>query len=150
MKRIGLLLACIGALLPVLAGCGSGSSPPFSLSCKLHRLPGGFVRANVTVTNSTGAVRNAVIYGPPFDRIRHIYPPQILRPTAVAVHLPQQVATYAGLLVLHVKPNSPAHLILRFLPPPRPQSIAVADTRTVQADDLHVLDNPDCVVKRVR
>jgi hypothetical protein len=102
------------------------------------------------VTNTTKVTRDAIIYGPPFDRIRHIYPAQILRPTAVAVHLPHRVVTYVGLTVLGIRAQGRTYLLLRFLPGARPQSIAIADSNTVRADDLHAIDNPSCVIKKLR
>jgi hypothetical protein len=147
VKRARLAVASLGLLLPALAGCDSGSSPPFAVSCSTQRLPSDFIRAYVTVTNQTGSTGSAIIYGPPFEGIRHIYPVSLLRPTRVVVGVAHTSQTYIGFVVYPIAPKKPAHLILRFVAPPHRESIAVTTKPIVQASSWNVLDNRKCVIR---
>ena len=130
-------------LLMPLAGCGSDSSPPFSLSCTTHRLHGGAIRAAVTVTNATSATANVIIYSPAFVFLQQIHP--VLNPEQVTIQRPNhaQPVAYFGYAVPRVSPSNPAHLTLVFRPPRGSTSVAVTTTPTIQAQDLTVADNPD-------
>ena len=143
--RFALLL--VGTCLPLLAGCGSGSSPPFSASCVTHRLPGGAIRANVKVTNGTSNAVTAYLYGPVFTFLRHFYPPTLL-PSQVQVVGAHSTTSYIAFAVPNVSPKQPAQVILRFVPPPHAEDIAVTNTRMVQDSDGTALQNKDCVIKR--
>lgn len=132
-----------------LNGCDSGSSPPpFTLSCFTHRLPGGFIRANVTVTNSTGSTGTAIVYGPPFDGLRHIYPVSLLHPAYVTVIVSHSRQIYTGFAAYPVGAKHPTHLIFRFIPPPHAESLLVTTSRTVHASGWDVLKNANCVIRR--
>lgn len=133
------------ALLPFLSGCGSGDSPPFSLSCTVQPLPTGQLRAAVTVTNNTSSAANAMIYGPVMTQVRHFYP-FTLQASQVVVEQTHGQNTFDGFVVPRVLPNTPSHLLLRFDRPLHPGSIAVATTRTVDGTNGNPLDNPDCVI----
>lgn len=132
-------------MLPAVAGCGSDSSPPFTLTCSTHKLPSGFVRENVTITNTTGSVETAILYGQILDRLRRIYPPLLLHPNYVTVRISHSRSTYSGIAV-RVAPDKPAYLILRLEPPLPARSILVTNKRTIHASDSSVLNNPDCHV----
>lgn len=107
------------------------------------------LRASVKVTNSTARAGNAILYGPVFVNLRRFSPP-VLRPVMVQVKHGQGQTTYPGFILPHVQPKKPAHLFMRFRPPPRPQSIATTDVATVDAGDSDPLSNPDCVIGSVR
>jgi hypothetical protein len=148
VKGAFFLLACGALLLPVLAACGGDSSPPFTLTCTSHRLHSGFVRATVTVSNTTDKPATAFVYGPILDRLRHIYPP--LLPTYVAVAVSNSSRTYTAFVVPRVGPHKSAHLILRFEPPLPAGSILVTTKQTVQASDWTVLHNSDCHIRKTQ
>ena len=142
--REGLVLACV--FLPFLSGCGSGSSPPFALSCTLRPISPGRVQANVAVKNATSTAGSAIIYGPVLANLRRFYP-VVLLPTRVVVDGHGGQTSYIAFVVPHVRPNKPAHVLLNFLRPARPRSLAVTATRVIQGGDSSPLDNPDCVIR---
>jgi hypothetical protein len=145
VKRVRWALIGIGVVLPLLAGCGSSSSPPFAVSCTVHRLPGGMLRASVKVTNSTARAGNAILYGPVFVNLRRFSPP-ILRPIMVRVKHSQGQTTYPGFILPRVQPKKPTHLFMRFRSPPRPQPIVTTNVSIVDAGDSDPLSNPDCLI----
>jgi hypothetical protein len=112
----------------------------------VHHLATGRIRANVTVTNQTSTAGNAIIFSPVLVRLRRFYP-VVLLPTHVVVDGQHGQTSYIAFLVPHVRPKTPAHVFLTFLPPRRPQSLAVTATRVIQAGDSSPLDNPDCVIR---
>jgi hypothetical protein len=142
--RRGLVLAFV--CLPLFAGCGSGSSPPFAVSCTVRHLATGRVRANVTITNQTSAAGNAIIFSPVLINLRRFYP-VVLLPTRVVVDQQHGQTSYIAFVVPHVRPKAPSHVLLTFQPPRRAQSLAVTATRVIQAGDSSPLDNPDCVIR---
>jgi len=107
------------------------------------------VRANVTVRNTTGKIGQAIVYGPPFALVHHIWPPSRLRPTNVVLQLPHAQQTYLGFVVSSIGPHTPAHLILRFEPPRHPQSIVVATKSFIRAKDRSILQNSRCTIRRL-
>ncbi|GAC1442712.1 MAG: hypothetical protein NVSMB52_00180 [Chloroflexota bacterium] len=131
----------------MLAGCGSSNNPPFSLSCTTHTLRDGAIRAQVTITNSTSNSSNAIIYGPVFTLLRHFYP-STLALTQVQVEGAHGQTPYIAFLVPHVSPTVASHVILRFAPPPHPQSVLVTNNHAVQASDANALTNPNCTIKK--
>lgn len=138
-----------GLMLPTLIGCGSSVSDPLSVTCTSQKLPSGFVRAYVKVTNTTSNPIKAFVYGPALQWLRHYYP--FLRPTQVVVQVDHKQQTYVGFVIPHLASNSTAHLILRFEPSPKGRgSILASDTRTVQASDWTLLKNPSCVIRKLR
>lgn len=145
MKSTRLGILCLGFLLPMLAGCGSSSTPVFSVSCTTHRGPSGRIRADVTVTNSTSTTANAILFGPVFLYLTH-FSPFILRPTRVTLERSHGQTSYFAFIVPGVEPNKPSHLVLRFLPPPLAKSIAVTKVRVIHASDPNVLHNPNCLI----
>lgn len=146
VKILGVVATFLVLVLP-LAGCGSSApAPPFSVSCTTHRLPGGTIRAAVTVTNSTSATAGAIIYGPALYFLQQIHP--LLNPQQVVIKLPNhaQSIAYFGYTVPRVSPNKPMHVTLVFRNPPNPKSVAISTAATVQAQDLTVAENPDCTI----
>jgi len=108
-------------------------------------MPWGALQAAVTVTNSTSTPGQAIVYGPALSLLRYVHP--VLNPTQVLIQLSHgPAATYFGYVVPNVQPNHPAHVLMRFNPPRSGQPLNVTTSRTIQADDLHVLDNPDCTI----
>lgn len=144
MKPIGLAAGLVLAL--TLQGCGSGSSPPFSLSCTMHRLPSGVIQAAVTVSNNTNAAGDAYIYGPAFfPWLREVHP--VLNPIEVVVRPSHgQPVTFFGYAVPRVSPKRPSRVVLVFRPPASPKAIDVTATRTIQTDDLSTVNSSDCSV----
>lgn len=131
----------------MLAGCGSSASPPFAVSCTVRHLPGALIRATATITNSTTTTGNAIIYGPVLFYL-HQFSPVVLQPARVTVRDKSGRSTaYLAFAVPHVRPGKPTHLVLTFLHPPRPGSIAVTATRAVRNSGSNAVDNPACVIK---
>ena len=91
------------------------------MSCVTHALPKGMERVKVHVTNTTGATRTAVLYGPAIVYVRHEYP--VLRPKVLngAGHV-------IGLVVPDVKPHTTMTVLLRFQQPPQAKRLAVVDS----------------------
>lgn len=147
VKRLRLGLLCLGVLLPVLSACGSSDPPPFSLACTIHRLPSGNIRAAVTVTNSTSTAATATIYGPAFSSIRHFYPVTMASIYATVKSTGRPVS-YPGFAVRRVRPDHPAHLLLRFAPPARPAPIAVSASRVIKTDGSDPFDNSSCIIQK--
>jgi hypothetical protein len=142
--RLGLVSACL--CLPLLSGCGSGSSPPFALSCTTHHLRGGKIRASVTIKNTTSATARAFIFSPALYYLQS-FRPAVLDPTRVVIDGQQGQTSYIAFIVPRVRPNRPSHLLLTFSPPPPPRWLAVTNARVVQASDSSPPDNPDCVIQ---
>jgi hypothetical protein len=104
------------------------------------------VRANVTVKNQTSSAGNAIIFSPVLFYLQR-FSPVVLQPTHVVVEGQHGQTSYIAFLVPNVRPNKPTHVLLTFLPPPHPRSLAVTATRVIQASDANPLDNPDCVIR---
>lgn len=139
-------LACAGILVSTATGCGSSAPPPFALSCKLQVLSAHFIRAAVTVHNNTGNHARPIIYGPALRFVTHEYP--LLSTKFVVVDSAKaQRTTYIGFVVPRIKANGTAHLLLRFLQPPRPVSVLVTGVPHVKQADLQ---NEDCVIRQHR
>lgn len=134
--------------MAALSGCGASAVVPLTLSCSTHSVESGFVRANVRVTNNMPSARRAIIYGPVFAGIKHIYPVRLLRPTEVSVRVSGVRRTYIGFTIPEVRPKHPVQLILRFLAPPHTQSIILATQTLVLANDWGFLNNPDCLIRK--
>jgi hypothetical protein len=132
------------ALLPLLAGCGSGAAPPFAVRCVTHRLPSGLIAARVTVRNTTDRTGPVIIYGPALTRVVYIAP--VLKAAYVAVATRHVRRTYVGFLVPRVGSKKSAHILLRLTAAARAQSIVAGNRRTVHASSFHMLDNADCRV----
>lgn len=145
MKSARLGILCLGFLLPILAGCGSSGTPTFSVSCITHRGPSGRIRADVTVTNSTSSTADAILFGPVFFYLTQVTP-VVLRPTRVTLERSQGKTSYFAFTLPGVRPNKPSRLVLRFLPPPAAQPIAVTNVRVIQSSDSNVLQNPNCLI----
>lgn len=143
--RVRLALIGLGALLPVLAGCGSGASPPFTVACKTHHLRPGVLRVAVTVTNTTSKTGNATVYGPIFAHIQRVYPSTMI-PQYVTVQHAHGSASYSGFLVSHIRPTHPRHVFFRFSAPHRPEHIVATNVLTVPDTGTDPLNNPDCVI----
>jgi hypothetical protein len=116
------------------------------VACSIHKLPSGFIRASVTVRNTTALPRNAIVYGPVFVLIRHVYP--LLRPSQVTVTVSHTHTAYIGFIVPRVDPKKPVHLLLRFAPPARPQPILVTDQSTIKSSSWSFLENPLCHIRK--
>ena len=145
VRRIAIVLSCVGLLVSAMAGCGSsGPDAPFKLACSTHKLPSGLFRVAVTVTNTTNAVGTPIIYGPTFERVRKVSP--ALAPTYVVIAVAQSKRTYIGFVAPPIMSGKSAQLFLRFQPPLQGQSILVTRTPAFRATDWSVLDNPDCRV----
>jgi hypothetical protein len=145
VKSVRIGLVCLGALFPLVAGCGS-STPAFSVSCTIRQLSAGRVRAAVTITNNTSTTGRALLFGPVLGNLRQ-FTPVILTPTRVLVEGSHGQTSYIAFTVPHVRPNHPSHLVLQMVPPTSPESLAVTNLRTLQAGDSDPLNNPDCVIK---
>lgn len=117
------------------------------MSCVTHPLPSGAIRANVKVTNSTSKAATAYLYGPIMTFLRHFYPPT-MKVTSIQVEGAHGQTSYIGFALPPVSPDHPTNVILRFVPPPHAESIAVANVRAVQDSDGSALQNKDCVIKR--
>ena len=148
MKSARLALGCVGVIVPVLAGCGSSTSPPFTLACTTHKLPTGFIRANVTVTNTTDKAGKVFVYGPALASVSHVYPAFPLSPTTVVVRVSHTQQTYIGFVIPRIAPKKAAYLILRLTPTRRAQSILVGSSRVIRAPDWSILNNPDCRIRK--
>jgi hypothetical protein len=140
----GLVLVC--ACLPLLSGCGSGSSAPYTLACTVHRLAGGQIRADVTVKNTTSRAGNPIMYSPVLFYLRRYYP-IVLQPTRVVVDGQGGQTSYIGFVLPHVRPNAAMRVQLTFLRPPHARPLVVTATNSVQSGDSSPLDNPDCVIQ---
>jgi hypothetical protein len=130
--------------LVVLAGCGSDSSPSFTLGCTYHRLSGGLIRVNVTLKNTTSSTRSVYMYGPPLLGIRHMRP--LLAPAPVTVSVKHSVHRYVGFLVSRAKADQTVRIVLRLISPRHGESIVASEHRTVRAASWSVLSNPNCVL----
>lgn len=146
MRRV---LACAGLLVPLLAGCGSSTTPALTLACTVHRLRLAD-RVQVTVTNTTGSPHRAIVYGPPLSAVQHVFPPHLLAPTTVQVTVGNQHRSYIGFLIPRVGPRRRVRALLRILPPAHLASILATTSRTVQASDWSVLDNSGCRIRPAR
>jgi hypothetical protein len=142
VKRLRATLVWVWLVVPAVAGCGSSAPPPFSLTCKLHRLPTGAVRAAVTVTNNTGNASGAIIYGPALRWVTHEYP--LLATRFVIDRTNGRQTSYIGFAVPGVKAKGARTLLLRFRPP-RPLGLLVTITPRVENANLQ---NPDCLIKQ--
>lgn len=130
--------------LVVLAGCGSDSSPSFTVGCTFHRLSGGLIRVNVTLKNTTSSTRSVYVYGPPLLGTLHMHP--LLAPSPVTVNVKHSVHRYVGFLVPRVKADQTVRIVLRLASPQPGQSILASEHRTVRAASWGVLSNPNCVL----
>jgi len=145
VKGTCLALFCISVCLPALAGCGSSSSPPLTLSCKTHRLPNGLVRTAVTISNTTSTGRKAIIFGPALDWVRYVHP--ALLPTVEVVTLKPASRTYTALIVPRVRANKSMHLLLRFAPPDQTHAtVDVAPTTRMAVSSWNDITNADCSI----
>jgi len=127
-----------------LAGCGSsGSAAPYTVSCHIHRLPNGRIRAAVTVNNATDVAGSPILYGPALQWVRHTYP--LLQPNPVRA----AAVSYIGLRLPRIRPGKALHLLLRFAPPPAPQAMAVTDTSVIAASNTNPLSTAGCTIKRM-
>jgi hypothetical protein len=138
-------MVCLAICLPALSACGSSAPPPFAVSCKTQRLPGGAFRVKATITNNTGTSGQAIIYGRALTWLRHIHP--VLTTAQVIVTAAGSSRSYIGFVAPRVKPKDPAHLLLRFASAARGTSIVATGRTRVHAADWHVLDNNDCVIR---
>jgi hypothetical protein len=129
-----------------LNGCGSSTAVPYALTCKSHRLAGRFIRADVTVINSTGKTGNPIVFGPILDRVHHIYPP-FLHPTHVEVTVSKATRIYVGFVVRGVRADKPSKVIFRLESPLPAPSILVSQSTRVRASDWSILDNPSCHIR---
>jgi hypothetical protein len=141
-----LALVLIGPLLPLLAGCGSSSSPPYAVSCTARPFLAHRVLATVKVTNNSSQAGNPILYGPVFSNLTLVLPP-VLKPVMVHVALSSGQTTYPGFVVPKLAASHSTQLIMRFTPPSQPEPIVVTDTASVQATGSDALSNPDCMVK---
>ena len=137
---------CCSCLLleAALAGCGSASSPPLTVSCNVHKLPGGLVRANVTLKNTSAATSNAYLYGAPLTHVTHIYP--ALAPGPVTVTVSGSSRSYVGFLVPHVRSGQSVHVLIRLAPPLHGKSLVASTHHVIKASNWSVLNNSDCVL----
>lgn len=138
---------CLGALIPALAGCGSTPPPPFSLSCTTRVLASDQIRAAVDVINNTKTTGTAIIYGPIFANIQHIFPHD-LAPTHVIVGNSTERGDYVAFEVQRVRAGKPSRLILRFLRPAHSESIAVTKSTNVRVNGSIEPSNPRCAIPR--
>jgi len=138
------LVCCLGGLALGLAGCGSSdSAPPYTVSCRAHRLPSGRIRVAVTVNNTTAVAGSPILYGPALQWVRHTYPLLLPIPVRAAA------VSYIGLRVPRIHPGKALHLLLRFVPPPSPQALAVTDTSVIAAANTNPLSTAGCTIKRM-
>jgi hypothetical protein len=100
----------------------------------------------VAITNNTGKVGKAIVYGPALTWLRHIYP--VLATAQVIVTAAGTRRSYTGFVVPRVKPKDSAHLLLRFAPAARGSSIVATGRTNVHAPDWHILDNHDCRIRK--
>jgi hypothetical protein len=114
------------------------------VSCAVRKLSTGFIRATITLKNTTSATRSAYLFGPPLIHIRHIYP--LLAPAPVMVTVSGVSRSYVGFLVPHVLSDKTVYILLRLAPPLRGQSILASSHHAIKASSWSVLNNNDCVL----
>lgn len=128
----------------MLSGCGSAASPPLTVRCTIQRLSAGFLRARVTVTNTTNRPQRAFLYGQPMPLIVREYPVYGAEGVALTVH--NATYQFVGLVIPRIAAHKSRWMLLRFQAPVHPRSLVVSNQRVIHAPDWHVLDNPDCVI----
>lgn len=129
----------------MLAGCGSSPPPPFAVSCTTRTLASGQIRAAVNVVNNTKTAGAAIIYGPIFANIQHIFPHD-LTPTHVIVSTSTVRSDYVAFEIPRVRPGKSARVILRFLRPTHAESVAATKSTNVRVNGAIEPNNPKCVI----
>lgn len=141
--RIRGALLGLGILLG-LAGCGSGTAPTLTVSCRTHSLPTGAIQARVAVTNVSPVAHSGVIYGPALSRLTHITP--VLRQAQVLLTLSGHRRTFTGYAFPTIRPKKAIHLSMRFAPAFHAASVLVTDARTVRGGNRSILNNRMCTI----
>ena len=104
------------------------------------------LRASVIMSNNTGTLGRAYIYGPALQWARRISP--VLPPRPISFHQTKGPrSTYTGFLVAGVQPDKPVHLAIRFARPPQPVGILASPSQVITADEKPAFADSDCVIQ---